>query len=67
MVSVLTPSVVDRGFEPRSGQTKDYEIHPTISPRGSQDPELLIRFKFMRNYQKFQLMPLLPYLCTHFI
>jgi hypothetical protein len=27
MVSVLTSSVVDRGFEPRSGQTKDYEIN----------------------------------------
>jgi hypothetical protein len=26
MVSVLASSVVDRGFEPRSGQTKDYEI-----------------------------------------
>ena len=26
MVSVLAPSVVDRGFEPRSGQTKDYKI-----------------------------------------
>ena len=26
MVSVLVSSVVDRGFEPRSGQTKDYEI-----------------------------------------
>ena len=26
MVSVLTSSVVDRGFEPWSGQTKDYEI-----------------------------------------
>ena len=26
MVSVLVLSVVDRGFEPRSGQTKDYEI-----------------------------------------
>ena len=26
MVSVLTSSVVDRGFEPRSGQTEDYEI-----------------------------------------
>ena len=24
MVSMLTLSVVDRGFEPRSGQTKDY-------------------------------------------
>ena len=26
MVSMLTSSVVDRGFEPQSGQTKDYEI-----------------------------------------
>jgi hypothetical protein len=26
MVSVLASSVVDHGFEPRSGQTKDYEI-----------------------------------------
>jgi hypothetical protein len=26
MVSVLALSVVDRGFEPRSGQTKDYKI-----------------------------------------
>jgi hypothetical protein len=26
MVSVLISSAVDRGFEPRSGQTKDYEI-----------------------------------------
>ena len=26
MVSVLATSVVDRGFEPRSGQTKDYTI-----------------------------------------
>ena len=26
MVSVLVLSVVDRGCEPRSGQTKDYEI-----------------------------------------
>jgi hypothetical protein len=26
MVSVLTSSVVDCGFEPRSGQTKDYKI-----------------------------------------
>ena len=24
MVSVLASSVVDRGFEPKSGQTKDY-------------------------------------------
>ena len=27
MVSVLSSSVVDRGFEPRSGQTKDYKIN----------------------------------------
>ena len=26
MVSVLAPSVVDRGFKPRSGQTKDCKI-----------------------------------------
>ena len=26
MVSMLTSSVVDRGFKPRSGQTKDYAI-----------------------------------------
>jgi hypothetical protein len=26
MVSVLAPSAVDRGFDPRLGQTKDYEI-----------------------------------------
>ena len=26
MVGVLAPSVVDRGFEPRSGQTKYYKI-----------------------------------------
>ena len=26
MVSVLAPSAVDRGFEPQSGQTKDYKI-----------------------------------------
>jgi hypothetical protein len=27
MVSVLASSVVDRGFEPRSGQTNDYKIY----------------------------------------
>ena len=26
MVSVIASSAVDRGFEPRSGQTKNYEI-----------------------------------------
>jgi hypothetical protein len=26
MVSMLAPNAVDRGFEPRSGQTKDYKI-----------------------------------------
>jgi hypothetical protein len=26
MVTILASSVVDRGFEPRSGQAKDYEI-----------------------------------------
>jgi hypothetical protein len=41
MVSVLTVSVVNRGFESRSGQTKDYNIgiccfsikHPTLRRR----------------------------------
>ena len=27
MVSMLAWSTVDRGFEPRSGHTKDYKIH----------------------------------------
>jgi hypothetical protein len=27
MVSVLASSVIDRGFDPRSGQTKDYKIN----------------------------------------
>jgi hypothetical protein len=26
MINVLASSAVDRGFEPRSGQTKDYKI-----------------------------------------
>ena len=26
MVSILASSAVDRGFDPRSGQTKDYKI-----------------------------------------
>jgi hypothetical protein len=26
MISMLTMSAVDRGFEPQSGQTKDYKI-----------------------------------------
>jgi hypothetical protein len=26
MVSMLASSAIDRGFEPRSGQTKDYKI-----------------------------------------
>ena len=26
MISMLSSGVVDRGFEPRSGQTKDYKI-----------------------------------------
>ena len=26
MVSVLASSVIDHGFEPRSGQTKDYKV-----------------------------------------
>jgi hypothetical protein len=37
MVSVLSSSVVDRGFDPRSGQTKEYEIG--ISPLSTQHQE----------------------------
>ena len=45
MVSVLTPSVVDHGFEARSGQTKDYKIgiccfsakHATLRRKGKTD------------------------------
>jgi hypothetical protein len=36
MVSVLTSSAVDRGFEPRSGQTKDYKIGICSSPLSTQ-------------------------------
>jgi hypothetical protein len=42
MVSVLASSTVDRGFEPRSGQTKHYKIgiccfsakHPVLRRKG---------------------------------
>jgi hypothetical protein len=44
MVSVLASSAVDRGFEPRSGQTKDYKIgiccfsaKPTVLRRKIKD------------------------------
>jgi hypothetical protein len=44
MVKVLTSSVVDRGFVPRSGKTKDYRIgiccfsaKPTVLRRMSKD------------------------------
>jgi hypothetical protein len=36
MVSVLASSAVDRWFEPRSGQTKDYNIFIFASPLGTQ-------------------------------
>jgi hypothetical protein len=36
MVSVLSSSMVDRGFEPRSGQTKDYELIFVASPLSTQ-------------------------------
>ena len=37
MLSVLSSSAVDRGFDPRSGQTKEYEIG--ISPLSTQHQE----------------------------
>jgi hypothetical protein len=36
MVSVLASIVVDHGFEPWSGQTKDYEIGFNASPLSTQ-------------------------------
>ena len=36
MVSVLASSAVSRGFEPRSGQTKDYKIGICASPLSTQ-------------------------------
>jgi hypothetical protein len=36
MVSVLASSTVDRGFEPRSGQTNDYQIGIFASPLSTQ-------------------------------
>ena len=36
MVSVLASNAVDRGFEPRSGQTKDYKIYLVASPLSTQ-------------------------------
>ena len=36
MVSVLTPSVVDHGFEARSGQTKTIKLVFVASPLNTQ-------------------------------
>ena len=36
MVSVLASCSVDRVFEPRSGQTKDYKIGIVASPLSTQ-------------------------------
>jgi hypothetical protein len=36
MVSMLASSAVDRGFEPRSGQTKDYNLVFVASPLSTQ-------------------------------
>ena len=36
MVSVLASNAVDREFEPRSGQTKDYKIDFVASPLSTQ-------------------------------
>jgi hypothetical protein len=36
MVSVLASSAVDCGFEPRSGQTKDYKLVFVASPLSTQ-------------------------------
>ena len=36
IVIVVASTTVYRGFEPRSGQTKDYEIDIAASPLGTQ-------------------------------
>ena len=36
MVSVLASSVVDRGFDQRLGETKDYKIGFVVSPLSMQ-------------------------------
>ena len=36
MISVLASSAVDCGFEPRSGQTKDYKLVFVASPLSKQ-------------------------------
>jgi hypothetical protein len=36
MVNILASSVVDRVFEPRSGQTKDYKLVFAASPLSTQ-------------------------------
>jgi hypothetical protein len=49
MVSVLTSSVADRGFVPRSGQTKNYQI--SIRYFSAKPPALRGKIKdwFARN------------------
>jgi hypothetical protein len=36
MASVFASSAVDRGCDPRSGQTKDYKLVCVASPLGTQ-------------------------------
>ena len=43
MVSVLASSEVDRGFEPRSSQIKDYNIGICISALRSKSKDWLVR------------------------
>ena len=44
MVSVLASIAVDRGFEPRSGQTKDYiKLACVAFPLSTQSKDLLAR------------------------
>jgi hypothetical protein len=44
MVSLLVSSAVDHGFEPRSGQTKDYQIGICCFSAKHASPTRLIRF-----------------------
>ena len=36
MVSMIAPSAIERGFEPQSGQTKDYKLVFVVSPLNTQ-------------------------------
>ena len=48
MVSMLTSIVVDRGFEPRSGRTKDYKIEIGICCFSAKHAALRRKSEYIR-------------------